>query len=497
MAEFNPDKYQQTEEAPLFAGQNTHPLTPQEWKLLEKRFDKPSSVFSPSSRKRVDDALTEIAKTPTGREQLREIINAEPKDRQFKIRTKKPNAYEKQQGILGGYSPDTDMIVLRDDGSLSLDCLGNTIIHELNHARYMSANTTKVFADSETQALSAQMAVENKDKTSYDAVYDENYQNNLKDWRLIAEGKKDLPKWAKDKPFQYQPSEKEQREGKNNPERVAQAREMYARQMASLETRGKYIEDFYSSNHSLERGYHSDGKFSYKGYSLTNNYKEQEFKVMNARQQLEQNNKSHVTKRGETLAYEADDTAGIRDVASRYPVNAERMLHRSKDIKSELSREFEQRQTGEYDETMQTEAQRRGMSEEEIEKRWNKMCETEEAIQNNEKLSPLQKEERLFNVYVQNADIMTPDDLEKSMRICLEQHQQHQPDRNPTRDKMVRQYEKLTGKKIPLASNDETKSSEGGDLKKRLREAGNAVDVNTVEQDNSRVLSAGNDCAMA
>ncbi len=87
--------------------------------------------------------------------------------------------------------------------------------------------------------------------------------------------------------------------------------------------------------------------------------------------------------------------------------------------------------------------------------------------------------------------------MEENLLKCLFWHQHLEPERNAARDKMVKQYEKLTGKKIPLASNDETKSSEGGDLKKRLREAGNAVDVNTVEQDNSRVLSAGNDCAMA
>ncbi len=395
----NPDSWNPhpLETEPMFAGQDTHPLSQDEMKAFYARLD------IRDNKTKIKAAFVELAKTPTGREQMREIINAEPKDRKFIIEDE-----DVDEKFGGAYFADVDRIAIPDKAvdECTKEQLGNLLLHELSHARYVSVNTTMLFADAETQALTAQLGVETKDECS-DTVYRKNYQDNLKEWRLIAEGKKQPPKWAKNLPFKYQPSAAEKESGKNDPVRVAKAREMYARKMASMQTRTAFMEDFYSSENSLAKGYKSSKRFSYAGLGSTYLYRKHEIDSMDYRKWCIENNVR--TPKGEVYAAEQNDVADIHALGARYPsLNKNIMLARAADIKRELEAEKKD---------VSASKQRKGVSgiaynesnvsatniPDEI---VDRIDDEFEKIGEDASLSDVQKEEKYFQVYVKNQLII-------------------------------------------------------------------------------------------
>ncbi len=117
-------------------------------------------------------------------------------------------------------------------------------------------------------------------------------------------------------------------------------------------------------------------------------------------------------------------------------------------------------------------------------------------IQHNSQLSRLDKLEKSFNIVSKYADSMHSDQLDEKLYGYLVEHQQLQPDRNTKRDNMVKQYKELTGKNIPIASNDNTNGS-GGNLKNILNEAGSSLDLSEMPRDNISSYKNSSDYAMA
>ncbi len=477
----NPDSWNPhpSETEPMFAGQDTHPLTREEKKAFLRRLDYPEAFTDADDK--IEAAFDEMAQTPTGREQMREIINAEPKDRKFKI-----NVGEVENGAHGKYDSEHDCVTIPEKTlEANPQQLGETLLHELSHANHMSVNTTKLFSDCETQAVSAQLDAESNPPIG-DVIYNKNYQNNLKEWRSIAEGKKDPPKWAKDMPFEYQPSAAEKESGQNDPVREAKAREMYARKMASLETRSDRIEDMYSSDKSLEKGYKSSDTYSYGTLESTLDYTQQEVQNEGFRDLMSgaagdgKGGKGTPTKSGrdEVYAEDTNDRAGIEDLSTRYPsLKKDVMMPRAGDIKKEI--EAKRRTQGQGNAT--------DLGDDATKARVNK---AQSEIANNPNLSETQKLERMSQVVADNIDGLPKEKAADQLLRNIIVHQQLEPGKSAARDRMVADYEKITGRDIPSTPVSQNKAAPQQEaapkLKRLLREAGQEVDTNAVEQENAR-----------
>ncbi len=208
----------------LFEGQTTHPLNEAEKKAFFDKIDFDGEWFSFGDEKAMRHALEAIIQTPTGAHQAREIIKNNPP---ITIKT----VSDSQKGETGWYSPKTGKITLLSNNLNQPLKSGATLLHELLHARQKigNLNENRLLADSETQALSAQLEYETTPKS--DISYKKSYNIILKKWRQIAQNPQKTPKGIM--PFKPLP---------NAP--LQEAQEAYAHQMASLEMQALFVRDF-------------------------------------------------------------------------------------------------------------------------------------------------------------------------------------------------------------------------------------------------------------
>ncbi len=439
----------------LFVGQLNHPLTEEEKELCFRRLNLPNPILSFDARKKIEAAFDEMAKSPTGCKQLREIIRAEPRNRTFKILVEENN--RNAQGV---YNTENKTITVPSKVLDSSKELGITLLHELLHARHVG-NQTLLFTDCETGALSVQLNAElnHKDGNSYDIIHARNYQKCLERWERILNNKEEYPSWAQKMKFQYLPSKTA---SENTPEREQLAQKMWIQQMASLEARAKYMEDFYVSDASLAEKETSSEQFSYKLLYFRNQYYGGDLKVHNLRPVLYQS--------GDISSPDTDDISGIESLIKRNPaLNKELMLEKEAKIMAELRANAlkpEEITDNTFVDILSTSSKLTNELQNEI-----------NAIRSNPSLSASEREEQSFYFCLRNKEYYTPEQLKHQLSVYLTMHQQANPEKNEARNKMVKQYEEATGQEIPLGTINEKDSN----LLEGLKENSSLIPSSTSE----------------
>lgn len=245
----------------LFEGQTNHPLSEAEIETFFFKVELRSfasfraRVFSGrETRQRVIDffkkGLEKMMKTPTGREQVREIIASKDEYRVWGVN--KPNdphthAYI-EPGSLDVYVNLASVV----EGNPAK--VGQFILHELLHQRQkVTGKESKVLADCETYALTFQLDTEAKNLSH--PQYQKSFEYNKRKWKRIAQSGR-YPNGFNG--LRFKPIQ-----GLSQAELI-EAQEQYAHQMASLETRAEATKDFLKP--AFEWGKNSSLK--YPNYAL-------------------------------------------------------------------------------------------------------------------------------------------------------------------------------------------------------------------------------------
>ena len=245
----------------LFKGQNNHPLSPAEKKAFAQKFQFDEGT-SPDEKKKVYAALKEMMNYPTGREQIRQIIAYEKKA--YTIKVENLSSY-------GSSAEGLNKIYISRGVLDDPKQCGSTLLHEFIHQRQKYPLYTdnmnvdqiagyELLIESETQALNVQLQTE--ENYNIDRMYQESYEKNLAKWRKIAAGEQKRPQGIP--PLVYA-------RGLTDAEK-AQAREAYAQQLASLETRAiaikEFIKPFDELDESLQSYYNLYRKLLYMRGSM-------------------------------------------------------------------------------------------------------------------------------------------------------------------------------------------------------------------------------------
>ncbi len=229
--------------SPLFQGQTTHPLTQRE---LEIVLSKLNISATPEHKQMMIAAIRTVAETPTGRVQLREIMNSPIQT--FDIICNEEGDAECLRISAGGFYNENQGIVISShilEGKKRLEQTGHVLLHELLHNRQSVPMGNSLLADMETQALSWQLSHEMGVGTP---SYQKSYETVVEKWRRIVEGKDPQnfprPDWAP--PFEPMPG--------LSATQLRQAREEYVQQMAAQEVQALAMQDFVMSRGETMRG---------------------------------------------------------------------------------------------------------------------------------------------------------------------------------------------------------------------------------------------------
>lgn len=278
----------------LFKGQNNHPLSPAEKKAFAQKLQFNEGT-SPEEKKKVYAALKEVMNYPTGREQIRKIIA--DKKKAYTIEVKNLSSY-------GSSAVESNKVYISRGVIDDPKQCGNTLLHEFIHQRqkypFYTDNMNvdqiagyELLIESETQALNVQLQTE--ENYNIDRMYKESYEKNLSKWRKIAAGKQKRPQGIP--PLVYAKG--------LTPTEKAQAREAYAQQLASLETRAiattEFIKPFDEIDDSLQSYYNLYRKLLYMrgSMNMVYNYGRASYRYKNPE--------------GDPEAY----TAHLKDIVSR------------------------------------------------------------------------------------------------------------------------------------------------------------------------------------
>ena len=411
----------------LFVGQTNHPLSKEEIEAFYKkvRLHSKSGVLNrafTSSDKReasvvaLKTALDEMLKTPTGREQARAILASK---KSFDV-----YAYEDANDTKGGYAfrGTGDVYINLRSGKTTPE-QGAVILHELLHARQVpTKRESGVLADSETMALSNQLEMEINAKEK-GAPYQKSFEYNKEKWKRIARTGR-YPKGFNGLKFKAA-------EGLSAGEQK-QAIEMYAHQMASLETRADATKDFAKPVSEWEK----NPSLKYPDYGrvpIRENYREKDFGTDN-----------RVSKQM------------AQDIASRNPFLDESDFHslwkeRENDRKTDKAKPTSERDGNPPDEDETVLAREK---DPELKKRALAALKKMNA---GKALSPA--EQAIYNcVYQCNLKkdeiTVSPEEMKKALYAEIGMLQNSLPD-NALRAKIIRRVAKALGiKELPIAQNE-------------------------------------------
>ncbi len=183
----------------------------------------------------------------------------------------------------------------------------------MHHAANDTLETSMVFKDAETTALSHQLDTESKNVNgnNYNPIYVKNYNYNLEKWEKIVDDPKNnpYPDWVNKSDINYKFQYFESNDD-NDPERREAAKEAYIQQMASYETRAQCMQDFYSPEDVRAKNYKSSPYVSMEIQARSDNYQKEQFANENERQYNHRNNIK--TARGETYPTYTDDTTALK-----------------------------------------------------------------------------------------------------------------------------------------------------------------------------------------
>lgn len=297
----------------LFAGQTNHKLTENEKKLFGEKID--VSECDPSDCIKLCQSVESMLEnSETAREQARQII-ASPR-KSFKI-VISPEADEEmdENSCIGRSNLETGICYIHSC-LLSHPLAAETMFHEILHQRQPSSCDNLLFADAETHALSSQLIAEYKTDQFVqnfpqpkDFGYIKSYEKNREKWKQIVLGELPKPDWAP--ALRYRPglTQKEQQK----------ATELYVSQMASMETRTQYMEDFFASQQDLKNGKISSANYSYHNLAAQRSYDSESV-------ESQQFNLKHL--------YSA-----IKDLKKRYPsLNDKKMRQTARTLQKEYQK---------------------------------------------------------------------------------------------------------------------------------------------------------------
>ncbi len=235
----NMERYNNIHARSLFKGQQNHLMTESELNQVLLKMD--IQMSDPQKKETIIRSLRKMAEYPTGRKQLRQIINS-PIQR-FRIECS-PETDAICMQYRGGGFYDGKRIAIHSKYFRGNDVeinIGYSLLHELLHNRQITF-PNRMLADMETQALDAQMRFEMN--CVGNQSYNESYNKNYQDWEEILAGKRAKPAWAP----AFEPIDN------LTPEQLQDAQKAYIQQMASLTTQAQFMEDFVISHQSMRQG---------------------------------------------------------------------------------------------------------------------------------------------------------------------------------------------------------------------------------------------------
>lgn len=461
-----------------------HPLSKDERDAFFERFDLTGRNFTfGSDRRKIRAALNRALETPTGREQARQIINYEPKDFKFEIECS--SFGDKLLEIRGsrGANVSQRTTYIHSETLNSVDESAEILMHELKHARQHKGSYSNVQADSETQALTVQMGLElgHGSINSTDPSYNKSFYINYKKWLDIAKNPRKTPEGA----LKFQPSKE------LSSQELRTAQKLYATQMASVETRSQYIKDFLKGSSKIQKGTDNLHVASYHNRYLRALYEHQDDDAYLKGLQLKVSEGSVNDFKKEYMGISDSDFDTLRmqlnqdkeRVSDFEPKEEVDAIKKEGLIPVAESAEFRLKSEDDEDSLIRTLS---GVKDNNIKTTLNK-------FKNGQKLTLSEGQDLLFEYAKRN------DSLDKNIRIntmirAILIDQQINPKPNKKRTKMIHDLEKVSGKKMPIVQNE---SSTDPNLTKKLRECGNPVSDDMVQQDTTNAYLSAPEYAYA
>ena len=249
----------------LFEGQKNHPLSKKELDAFWGKVEISGRFFS-NDNAVIKKALMAIIDSPTGREQIREIINHPTKKFYISASRQADAILNESHADAMAFNESNDVFIssaLLTKVPANYYHIGSVLLHELMHTRQPeSKEQPALFAEAETYALTNMLAIESFFGADKDVAFEKTYQKNYQRWLKIAHGRLKKPHWAPH--LKLKPN--------LTPQEQEMAKEMYARQMASSETTAQFIEDFIASEQDLKNGGKSQPFYSYKMLATQRDY---------------------------------------------------------------------------------------------------------------------------------------------------------------------------------------------------------------------------------
>lgn len=396
----------------LFEGQTNHPLSEEEKQAFWKKISFSGRLLSFGDERKMRRGLEAMMEIPTGREQIRQIINSPQKE--YKI-TSRGDAFLKKKNCRGMCLLKSNIVLVNSDYLNNTTSTGEILLHELLHCRQKkNPHFSKLFFDTETQALSAQIALETGNKDSKDVSYGESYNINLKKWTAIATGQKQKPIWAPPLKYTFNLTSEEKKE----------ARFLYAHQMAAMETRTQYMEDFFTSRTRLIKGNHSLPIYSYDLLNMQLNYD------------------------GNDIGYFTPPTpALINDLKARYPsLNKETIMQSTQELIKEHRK---------LKEAPPNTPQEKAQVHEEIAINPAFVPELEKEFRHIKKFKedPRFSKEEKFQKWVdwiEKDNKLNHSQKIKFFALVIAKSKNEQPKPNPDRKKIIEKAQEITGLKTPI-----------------------------------------------
>ncbi len=244
-------------EGALYEGQTTQELSANEMNLLLAKLDL-NGLRSQEQKNKVISAFYEMAKYPTGRVQIREIL-ASPIS-PFKIScNQKGDKYCDKNGCYGFNNKKNGTTLSSKTLAYDKTQLGICLLHEMRHERSIDFGNS-VLDDMETQALERQLFAEvypDKKWINF-ASYRESYQKIVQKWQNIVNDPQRYPRPAWAPEFKAMPDV--------TGEKLAQAKDAYIQQMAARETMALFMQDFTMSKNAMVRGDFKMPTSDYSGF---------------------------------------------------------------------------------------------------------------------------------------------------------------------------------------------------------------------------------------
>ncbi len=212
--------------AQLFIGQTTHLLSSSEKGAFYNKIKISGHSFFSNEVKKCQQAIQSVLETPTACEQARQTSQF---DEKFSIKIEDNLKYD------GIFRSEDKQILISAETLASPAWCGHVVLRELLHARQKVQNPqNNLLCQAEANALQAQLSFEQPTPQKSDFSYNQSVIANCQKWFDVALAKNPTPDGMLKLTYA---------EGLSTENQLL-AKQAYAYQMASAETRLQYIKDF-------------------------------------------------------------------------------------------------------------------------------------------------------------------------------------------------------------------------------------------------------------